>query len=130
MFQQITLLGRVGADAQLRYTQNGRPVLGWSLAVSVGWGDREKTLWFRCSFWGDRGIKLEQYIKKGTILLVVGELAEPSVWTGKDGSPRANLDVTVREVKLVGGRSQTNEAGDSNEPEREVSPLGDEEIPF
>lgn len=38
MFQQITLLGRVGRDAELRYTQNGKAVLNWSLAVDTGGG--------------------------------------------------------------------------------------------
>ena len=124
-YNSVTLLGRVGRDAELRHTPNGHPVLNWSVAVDTGWGERQGTLWLRCALWGDRAAKLAQYITKGTLLLVVGELGEPSVWTGQDGQARASLEVTVRELQFAGGgsREQASDAGPSE-------PLDDQEVPF
>ena len=66
--------GRVGRDAELRFTPSGDPVLGFSLATDRGWGDNKRTVWFNCSLWGERAEKLARYITKGTALLVEGEV--------------------------------------------------------
>jgi single-strand DNA-binding protein len=128
-YNAVTLLGRVGRDAELRRTPNGHPVLNWSLATDSGWGDNKRTVWVRCALWGDRAESLAAHITKGTLLLVVGELGEPSVWTGQDGTARASLEVTAREIRFAGGRREQAEASDAGQSER-AETVDTEEIPF
>jgi len=47
MFNQVTALGRLGSDPELRYTPSGTAVANFSLATDVGWGDNKSTVWFR-----------------------------------------------------------------------------------
>ena len=104
MFQSIVLTGRVGRDAELRYTSAGKPVLDVSLAVDSGYGDKKETQWWRCSVWGDRAEKLHAHVTKGKVLTIEGETrgAEPRAWD-QDGKTRAQWALTVRQLAFVGG---------------------------
>ena len=62
--KQITIAGGLTRDATLRRTQNGDPILGFSVGVSEG-RDKPST-YFDCSLFGKRGEALEQYLRKGT----------------------------------------------------------------
>lgn len=95
-------IGRVGRDAVTRYTQAGKPVTGWALAVDKGWGDNKQTVWLDCSLWGERGEKLAQHITKGSQLGVTGEIGTRE----HDGKTYVTLD--VRDVTLVGGKQEGN----------------------
>jgi single-strand DNA-binding protein len=102
VFQSITLLGRAGDDATLRYTPSGKAVASFSLAVDKGYGEKKQTLWFRCSCWEAQAEAAAKLITKGAVVLVVGELEEPRTYTAKDGEARVSLEVTARTWKLVG----------------------------
>ena len=105
MFQSVVLTGRVGRDAELRYTSAGKPVLNFSLAVDTGYGDNKETQWWACAMWGERGEKLHTHIVKGKVLTVQGETrgAEPRTWQGKDGTTRAEWALNVTKLAFVGG---------------------------
>ena len=105
MFQAHILIGRVGSDAELRYTPAGRPVLNFSLAVDSGYGESKTTQWWKCAMWGERGEKLQPHIVKGKVLSVEGETtgAEPRTWTGKDGTNHAEWALNVNRLSFVGG---------------------------
>ena len=105
MFQSVVLTGRVGKDAELRYTPNGKPVLDFSLAVDSGYGDGKETQWWKCTLWGDRAEKLHAHVIKSKVLTVEGETrgAEPHTWAGSDGKTRAQWALTVRQLAFVGG---------------------------
>jgi single-strand DNA-binding protein len=133
MYAKLILVGNLGGDAELRYTKDGKPVLSWSLATDYGWGDNQRTIWYRCSLWGDRAEKLKPYLLKGKALLVEGILTEPQPWQGKDGEWRASLDLTAYTVKFVGGRDDAPRDGASAPNAGAVEPIGtvgDDEVPF
>lgn len=94
-------IGRVGKDAQTRFTQGGDPVTGWSLAVDSGYGDKKQTLWLDCSLWGKRGEKVAEYITKGSQLGVTGELGT------REHDGKTYLTLRVGEVSLIGGRQES-----------------------
>lgn len=108
-YMQITIVGRIGRDSELRYTSSGQAVCSFSLATSRRWTDRgsnerkEETTWFRISVWGTQAESLNQYLTKGKEILVVGDRIKADMYTGQDGQARVNLDVTAREVRLLGG---------------------------
>jgi single-strand DNA-binding protein len=147
MFQQVILLGNLGNDPEMRYTQSGVPVTSFSLAVSRRWTgqdgqQQEKTLWFRVSAWRRDAEIASQYLSKGRQVLIVGELEEPRTYQDRDGNTRVSLDVTARNIRLVGGRGDNAMAGGGGFGQEPVSApkgnngpngdmdLTDEDIPF
>lgn len=130
-------LVRVGKDAVTRFTQAGKAVTGWSAAFDNGWGDNKQTVWLDCSWWGERGQKVAEYITKGSQLVVEGSIGTRE----HDGKTYITLDVS--DVKLVGGKSDNGNGGRSGSrggapqrerPQRATEPAGDDfedsEIPF
>jgi single-strand DNA-binding protein len=85
----------------------GTKVLSFSLAETLGWGDKKRTQWFRCSMFGERGEKLAQYLKKGTAITVTGEM-EMRAWQ-KDGVEKNSLEIRVDRLALMGGGEKRQE---------------------
>ncbi|MBV7326801.1 single-stranded DNA-binding protein [Chloroflexi bacterium TSY] len=107
MYQQLTLVGNLGHDPEMRYTPNGTPVTSFSLAVNRSWtdhnGDRqERTTWFRISIWNKQAEVCAQYLTKGRQVLVIGEVNEARPWIDQEGNARASLEVTARQVQFLG----------------------------
>ena len=111
MYQQITLIGNLGADPEMRYTPNGLPVTSFRMAVSRSWtgqdGQRqEKTVWFRVTAWRKLAETASQYLTKGSKVLVVGEMEDPNAYIDKDGKPRASLEVTASTIRFLSTRAK------------------------
>lgn len=109
-FQQVIIVGNVGKDGDLQYTAQGVAVLNFSVAVNkvTGKGEnrKEKTTWFRVAVWRERAESLANYIKKGTRVLVVGEVSIRT-YTDRDGKSGASLDVDASDVKLLDSAPNT-----------------------
>lgn len=149
MFQQITLVGNLGRDPEMRYTPSGVPVTSFSVAVNKRYQGQDgqwqdKTIWFRVTAWRKLAETASQYLTKGSKVLVVGELEEPRIWTDRDGQAQASLDVTAQTIRFLSSRGDT--AGGGGDYQREPAPapargnstpantpasdLSDEDIPF
>ena len=131
MFQQITLVGRVAAKPELRYTPSGVAVASFSLAVNRTWTDSEgnkkdKTTWFRCSTWRQQAEVVEKYLDKGSKVMVIGEVEEARPYTDRDGNQRASLEVTTQKVVFLSSK------GDSESGNNAANATSDDgpEIPF
>ncbi|MDE0463283.1 MAG: single-stranded DNA-binding protein [Caldilineaceae bacterium] len=124
MYQQITLVGNLGADPELRYMQDGTPVTSLRIATNRRWSSQdgttqEETVWFRVSVWARQAEACNQYLSKGQRVLVVGEMREPSTWTDQEGNARASLEVRARNVQFLsprgGGQGPAPEQGEGEE---------------
>ena len=117
----ITIAGGVGKNAEVRRTQSGDPVAGFSVAVT----DRKKeTTWFDCSLWGKRGESLAQYITKGSKVTVSGELGT------REHNGKTYLTVNVSEIALQGG-GQSNAGEDYRDKKPQpVDDMDGDSIPF
>lgn len=109
MYQQITLIGNLGNDPELRHTATGTPVCSFNLAVNKKWTGQdgqaqEKTTWFRVTTWKKTAEIVAQYLTKGSQVFVIGELEDARVWTDKEGVARASLEVNGQTVKFLGGK--------------------------
>lgn len=100
--------GRIGKDCETRYTPGGDAITSFSVAVSSGYGDKEKTSWANCAMFGKRGEVVAQYLVKGTQVAISGELTNRE-YTDKDGNKRYSLDVRVNDLTLLGGREAAKE---------------------
>lgn len=117
-------IGRVGRDAVTRYTQAGKAVTGWALAVDKGWGDNKQTVWLDCSLWGERGEKLAQHITKGSQLGVTGEIGI------REHDSKTYVTLDVRDVTLVGGKQEGNGGGsNSGAPARQRPARSTDNVP-
>lgn len=123
MYQQITLLGRLGNSPEMRYTPAGKAVASFSLAVDKGYGDKKTTLWARVTVWEQQAENCAKYLSKGATVLVLGEVEEPRTWTDKQGNTRASLEITARTVKFIDSKGGGGVVG-------EVSVADSEAIPF
>ncbi|WP_043617627.1 single-stranded DNA-binding protein [Chromobacterium violaceum] len=108
----ITFDGRLAADAELRYTPAGEPILTFRVASDIGYGERKTTNWFSCQIWGKRGESLKNYLAKGQQVTVYGQLLLRE-WQDKDGNKRLSPDVRVSEISLQGGLQEGCESSSS-----------------
>lgn len=104
----MTIAGNVGKDAVLRRTQSQDAVLGFGLAVDMGKdknGTPRDPVWIQCSIWGKRAESLEQYITKGTKLVLSGRPGV-NVYEG-----RGSLTLSVQELTFMGGSQDRQDGG-------------------
>jgi len=130
MWQQCTIIGNLGRDPEMRYLADGTPVTSFSVAVNRRWTGQdgtqgEKTWWFKVTCWRKLAETTNQYLKKGRLVLVTGEI-DASAWVGQDGQPRASLELTARDVRFLPGGREAGEPGAQEPPEY----LDEEELPF
>lgn len=138
MYQQITLIGNLGRDPEMRYTPSGQPVTNFSVAVTRAWvgqdGQRqEKTVWFRVTAWRKLAEQASQYLTKGSKVLIVGEVEEPNAYIDKEGKARASLEVTANVIRFLtpkGEAAAMGMAAGSGAPAEAGHELHDEDIPF
>lgn len=130
MFQQITMVGNLGNQPEMKYTPTGVPVASFSLAVNKSWTSQDgqkqdKTVWFRVTCWRKLAEIVSEHLAKGSKVLVVGEVEEARAFTDKSGANRASLEVTAQTVKFLSGKG--GESGGLVEiaPDEDTS-----EIPF
>jgi single-strand DNA-binding protein len=142
MYHTLILVGNVGRDPEMRYTPSGQPVTSFSVATNRQYtansGETVKeTIWFRVTTWGKTAEVCNQYVKKGSKVLVEGRLTPdantggPRVWTAQDGTPRASFEVTASTVRFLSSR------GDGDGPSSGGGEMGgsfvgapEEDIPF
>ena len=120
-------IGRNGRDAVVRYTQGGKAITGWALAVDTGFGDNKQTVWIDCNLWGDRGPKLADYIRKGDRIGVTGELGT------REHEGKTYITLNVRDVTLLGDKRDTAaQEPRKPKPAPATDPGGfeDDDIPF
>ena len=115
------LVGRIGRDAEVRYTPSGAVVAGFPVATDHGYGDNKKTIWIECSIWGERAEKVAPHLIKGKQISVHGELHEET-WQKKDGSEGKRLKLDVRSFDFCGGKEEGGERSQAEKPKAAPRP--------
>ena len=130
--------GNLGNDCEQRYTQSGDSVVSFSVGVKSGFGDKATTTWAKCAIFGKRGEAVAPYLKKGTLVGVVGEVNNRE-YQDKEGQKRYSLDVRVNDLTLLGGKSDRSESAPSQPKPQQRNAQGsqgggmgdmDDDIPF
>jgi single-strand DNA-binding protein len=122
MYQQITLVGNLGGDPEMRYLPNGTAVTNFSLATNRKWKGsdgqmQEETVWWRISVFGSQAEACNQYLSKGRQVLVEGRMRPdpntggPRVWQRNDGGYGASYELSAQTVRFLGGRQDTGTMG-------------------
>jgi len=116
-FNRVMLMGNLGADPELRFTQGGQAVLNIRLATTESYLDKDKvrrdrTDWHTVTVWGKRGEGLAKVLKKGSSIFVEGSLRTSS-YDDKDGQKRYKTEVIANNV-ILGSRGKGAEGGDGD----------------
>lgn len=125
MYHTIIAAGNLGRDPELRYTPNGQPVCNFSLATSRKYKNKDGILvsitnWFRVSVWGPMAENCNLYLRKGSKVLVEGQLVPdsetggPKVFAKNDGTYGAAYEITASNVRFLTSKSDN---GQVEEPE-------------
>lgn len=101
-YAKLIATGNLGRDAEVKFIPSGTAVTEFSIAISLGWGDKKRTEWLECQAWGERFQKLAQYLLKGTSVLIEAE-PRTEKWT-KDGVEKVRTRWNIREIDLQGGK--------------------------
>ena len=108
---KVELLGRVGAQPEMRYTPNGTAVTRLSLATDRRRQDgNTETDWHDVVCWGKQGEAVNQYVGKGDRLYVAGRMVQ-NCWETDDGQKRRRTEVHAREVIFLDSRNGARENG-------------------
>ena len=109
MYHKLTIVGNLGKDPEMKYTTDGKAVTTFSVAAS---NRKDETVWFRVSTWDKQAETCNQYLHKGSKVLVEGALradgaGNPRVYERKDGLGwAASFEVVASSVKFLSGKDE------------------------
>ncbi len=115
---KVILIGNLGRDPEIRYTQSGTAVVNFSIATSEQWTDKnsgekkEHTEWHRIVFWGKQAEIIQKYMSKGSQIFIEGKM-KTRKWE-KDGVERYTTEVEGSNFTMLGskgGGDQQNQGG-------------------
>jgi single-strand DNA-binding protein len=141
MYSTVIIVGNVGRDPEMRYTPSGQAVTSFSVATNRGYTNNngenvKETTWFRVSAWGKQAETCNQYLRKGSKVLVEGRLTcdpatgGPRIWKAQDGSSRASFEVSAGTVRFLSSRNETEGAALSGGEDGGFTDQAEDEIPF
>ena len=145
---KVILIGNLGRDPEIRYTQGGEPIANFSLATSENWTDKsgqkqERTEWHRVEVFGKTAQVVRDYCTKGKSVYIEGSIRYEE-WTDKDGNKRNTTKIRLSgfgsRLVLLGSRGEGGGGGRGPERESSGEPSGpppsedfqatDEDVPF
>ncbi len=131
---KVMLIGRLGADPEIRYTQSGTAVATLSVATNfrVKRGEEwtDETEWHRVIAWNRLAEVAGEYMNKGTKVYVEGRLQTRS-WEDANGNKRWTTEVIARDISMLCGRGEdSGRMNDSEPPLPEEAPVEEDDVPF
>ena len=128
--------GNIGKDAESRFLPNGDPVVSFSVGVKSGYGEKATTTWARCAMFGKRAESVSQYLTKGQLVGISGEVTLRE-WNDKEGQKRNSLEVRVNDLTLLGKKDGQQAAPQRQATQQQAKPADsggfgdfDPDIPF
>ncbi len=107
---KVMLIGRLGQDPEIRYTQSGSAVANVTIATNDYWTDKqgekqERTEWHRVVFFNKLGEIAGEYLKKGSKVYIEGAIRTRK-WQGQDGQDRYTTEIVASEMQMLDGRGE------------------------
>ena len=140
-FNKVILIGRLGKDPEVRYTQDGSADASFRIATSEEWQDKEtgdkkeRTEWHRIVAWRKLGELCGEYLSKGRQVYIEGKLQTRS-WE-KDGVTRYTTEIVASDVQFLGGRESGGQSPQNQYKDKDADVSGpsgsgpqEDDIPF
>ena len=144
---KVIILGNLGADPELRYTNSGTAVANFRIATNDRWTDKggesqERTEWHSIVAWSKLGEICGKFLKKGRPVYIEGRLQTRS-WEDQSGNKRYTTEIIAQNMQMLGGRDGASagagdwDAGKSSEAGAELPEIpvnansnADDDLPF
>lgn len=140
---KVILIGNLGRDPEIRYTQQGEPIANFSLATSENWTDKsgqkqERTEWHRVEVFGKTAQVVRDYLSKGRPVYIEGSIRYDE-YTDKDGNKRNTTRIRVSgpnsRLVLLGSKGEGGGGGARGGPQASDPPVDefhatDDDVPF
>lgn len=115
------IAGHLGKDPEVRFTPDGKKVTSFNVATNKKKKGQDITTWYRVTVWGDQFEKMMPYLKKGSSVMVIGDL-DARIYTDKEGRPQISLEITAWNI----GFSPFGKSGGSSSGSQEMGTPKDE----
>jgi len=96
----VWIAGRLGADPETRFTPKGQKVTTMRVATNGKRGGKEETIWWRATLWGDQFDRMLPYLKKGSAVMVMGEMHKPEIYNDREGKAQISMELTADVVRF------------------------------
>ena len=142
MINKVILIGNLGADPEIRYSQDGVPVASFTVATTEKWKGQdgqmqEQTEWHRIVAWRRLAEICGEYLSKGSRVYIEGKL-QTRKWKDQSGNDRYTTEIVAREMKMLSPRTSAGGGGEygasgqafgGGDSFQEPPPVGDD-VPF
>jgi single-strand DNA-binding protein len=118
----INIAGHLGADPEVRFTSSGKKVTTLRVATRTRKGQNDETIWWRVTVWGEQFDKMIAYLKKGSPVVVFGELQKPEIFTDREGKPQISMEITASLLQFSPFGKPGTAGGPSQETAGQVQP--------
>jgi len=127
------IVGNLGSDPELRFTQSGKAVTNFSLATNEKWKNKdgelqEETEWHRVVVWGPQAESCEKYLSKGRQVYIEGKI-KTREWEDKEGNTKYTTEVVAQTVQFLSG-GQGGGGGGTSKSQQPAPITDDDDIPF
>lgn len=138
MINKAILVGRLGADPEVRYTPDGLMVTNFNLATDETRKDKsgeriQKTEWHRIVTFGKLAEICGNYLAKGKLIYLEGRI-QTRAWEDKDGNKRSTTEIVASDMKMLDSKGQSKgsgaAAGEAPPPYFSSESLPDDDVPF
>ena len=132
---KCTFIGNLGSDPETRYTNQGKAVCNFSIAISETWKDKdtgqrqERTEWIRIVAFGRLGEICGEYLKKGSKVYIEGAMRTRK-WQDQSGQDRYTTEIVAEEMQMLGSRSDQAAAPPQQAPAGSGFDDFNDDIPF
>ncbi|VAW34449.1 Single-stranded DNA-binding protein [hydrothermal vent metagenome] len=139
MINKVILIGNLGADPEIRYTQSGTPVVNFRIATTERWKDKdgqqqEQTEWHNIVAWKRLAEICGEYLAKGSKVYIEGKL-QTRKWQDQNGNDRYTTEIIAKDMKMLSPRGTTDNSnqgggGDYQDLPPEPPHGTGEDVPF
>ena len=142
MINKVILIGNLGKDPEIRYTQSGAAVVNFSIATTERWKgqdgqQQEQTEWHNIVAWKRLAEICSEYLNKGSKVYIEGKL-QTRKWQDKDGNDRYTTEIVARDMQMLTPRGASSGGGDGygdssggyNDLPQEPPPNTGDDVPF
>ncbi len=134
---KVILVGRLGKDPEVRYSNNGNAITNFNLATSRVYKNKQgekvdETEWHRCVSFGRTAEVCGEYLHKGSLIYVEGRL-QTRDWEDKDGNKRWTTEIIIDNMKMLGSKNDrggSSEESSGNPFDKGPSDIPDDDVPF
>ncbi len=96
----LIIAGHLGSDPEVRFTSTGKKVTTIRVATNSRKANVDETIWWRVTIWGEQFDKIIPYFKKGSAIVVSGDIQKPEIFTDREGKQQISLNITANHIQF------------------------------